>query len=120
MGAPTYINADPLHPDTANKLYSQHWPARILHAAEITSVSATITGGASVDDVAYANPGDADHTAAEARDERDYDGPLTSVWISAGTAIEGDVLYLTIEILTDLIEGPIHRTLRIAVTERGM
>ncbi|MCU0970413.1 MAG: hypothetical protein MUF57_01135 [Gammaproteobacteria bacterium] len=120
MPTPTYLDGDALHPDTEDKLYTVHFPSRSIHAASFTAVTATASGGASVSSASYANPGDAEHTAAETRDGRDYSGPLVSVWVSAGTAAEGDTVYVTLQIETDLPEGPIHRVLRLAVTERGM
>jgi hypothetical protein len=120
MPLATYLDGDALHPDTEAKLYTIHFPSRAVHAASVTAVTATASGGASVVSASYANPGSVEHTAAETRDGRDYSGPLVSVWVSAGTAAEGGIVYVTMQIETDLPEGPIHRVLRLAVTERGM
>ena len=118
MPTPRYLDGAALHPDDEHTLYTVHLASKYVHGADLTAATWTVDGGAVVSDSSYANPGDVDHTAAETRDGVDYDGPLASVWLDAGTAAEGDVLYATLEYETDLTEGPRHLTLRIPVTAR--
>lgn len=117
--APKYLDLPPLHPDSASVLYTVCLAKRHIHNAEVTAASWSVTGGATLGTSSFTNPGDSAHTIIEARDEREYDGPLVSTYVSAGTAADGDTLYLTCEYTTDLVEGPRHFECRIQVTDKG-
>lgn len=118
MSTPVYIDGPALHPSDEHALYTVHLSSSYVHAAALTAATWTVSGGAVVSDSSYANPGSVDHTAAETRDGVDYSGPLASVWLDAGTAVEGDTIYATLEYQTDLAEGPRHVVVRIPVTVR--
>lgn len=113
---------DPLHPESENKVYTVHFPSESVQGADITSATWTCTtsGAVTIESSAIANPGEDEHTAVEVQWDETYSGPLLSVTVSNGTAVEGDVVYLRVSFETDLTEGPVHRDFKLLVTARGM
>ena len=104
---------DPIHPSTQSKLYTVHLPAAYIGTGiTVTEATWTASHGLEVEDESYANPGQPEHDAS-------FDGPLCSVWVSAGTARPGTVGRVTLSFSTSKPEGPLHVEIRIPVTQSG-
>lgn len=116
-----YEELPPIHPDAESEPRTVHFPDALVLGSVVTAATWTCLpdGALTVGDSSFVNVVDDEHDAAETRDDTDYDGPLLTVWLSSGTAVDGDTVVLKCTYETDFPLGPTPKEFRILVSRRA-